>query len=81
MTVTIYGYCRISTNKQNNDRQITNILKAYPKAEIWQEIYTGTKTDGRKKFEHLLKIIQSGDVIVFDSVYRMTSDAQIRFKE
>ena len=61
----IYGYCRISTNKQNIDRQIRNILKAYPKAEIWQETYTGTKTDGRKKFEHLLKIIQSGDVIVF----------------
>ena len=76
----IYGYCRISTNKQNIDRQIRNILKAYPKAEIWQETYTGTKTDGRKKFEHLLKIIQSGDVIVFDSVSRMSRNAEIGFQ-
>ena len=80
MTVTIYGYCRISTNKQNIDRQIRNILKAYPKAEIWQETYTGTKTDGRKKFEQLLKISQSGDVIVFDSVSRMSRNAEVGFQ-
>ena len=76
----IYGYFRISTNKQNIDRQIRNILKAYPKAEIWQETYTGTKTDGRKKFEQLLKISQSGDVIVFDSVSRMSRNAEIGFQ-
>ena len=55
----IYGYCRISTSKQNIERQIRNILTSYPKAEIWQETYTGTKTDGRKKFEQLLKTIRS----------------------
>ena len=76
----IYGYCRISTNKQNIERQIRNIIKAYPKAEIWQETYTGTKTDGRKKFEQLLKIIQSGDVIVFDSVSRMSRNAEVGFQ-
>lgn len=76
----IYGYCRISTNKQNIERQIRNILKTYPKAEIWQETYTGTKTDGRKKFEQLLKTIQFGDVIVFDSVSRMSRNAEIGFK-
>ena len=76
----IYGYCRISTNKQNIDRQIRNILKAYPKAEIWQETYTGTKTDGRKKFEQLLKIIKTGDTVVFDSVSRMSRNAEIGFQ-
>ena len=76
----IYGYCRISTNKQNIERQIRNILKVYPKAEIWQETYTGTKTDGRKKFEQLLKTIKSGDVIVFDSVSRMSRNAEIGFQ-
>ena len=80
MTVTIYGYCRISTNKQNIERQIRNILKAYPKAEIWQETYTGTKTDGRKKFEHLLKTIETGDTVVFDSVSRMSRNAEIGFQ-
>ena len=76
----IYGYCRISTSKQNIERQIRNILKSYPKAEIWQETYTGTKTDGRKKFELLLKTIKSGDVIVFDSVSRMSRNAEVGFQ-
>ena len=44
----IYGYCRISTSKQNIERQIRNILKSYPKAEIWQETYTGTKQTGER---------------------------------
>ena len=47
----IYGYCRISTNKQNIERQVRNILKCYPKAVIRQEVYTATKTHGRKVFE------------------------------
>ena len=76
----IYGYCRISTNKQNIERQIRNILKFYPQAEIWQETYTGTKTDGRKKFEQLLKIIKSGDTVIFDSVSRMSRNAEVGFQ-
>jgi len=76
----IYGYCRISTDKQNIERQIRNILKAYPKAEIWQEAFTGTKTEGRKKFEQLLKVIGLGDIVVFDSVSRMSRNAEIGFQ-
>ena len=76
----VYGYCRISTDRQNIERQIRNILKAYPDAVIKQEVYTGTKTDGRKVFEQLLKIIRSGDTIVFDSVSRMSRNAEIGFE-
>ena len=76
----IYGYCRISTDKQNIERQIRNIHKAYPDAVIKQEIYTGTKTDGRKMFEYLLKIVRAGDTIVFDSVSRMSRNAEIGFQ-
>lgn len=76
----IYGYCRISTGKQNIERQIRNILKAFPTADIRQEVYTGTKSDGRKIFEQLLKIIKSGDTVVFDSVSRMSRNAEIGFK-
>ena len=76
----IYGYCRISTDKQNIDRQIRNIQKAYPKAKIKQEIYTGTKTDGRKVFEQLLKTVKAGDTIVFDSVSRMSRNADVGFQ-
>ena len=75
----IYGYCRISTDKQNIERQIRNIQKAYPDAVIKQEIYTGTKTDGRKMFEYLLKIVCAGDTIVFDSVSRMSRNAETGF--
>ena len=76
----IYGYCRISTDKQNIERQIRNIHKAYPDAVIKQDIYTGTKTDGRKMFEYLLKIVRAGDTIVFDSVSRMSRNAETGFK-
>ena len=78
--IMIYGYCRISTDKQNIERQIRNIQKAYPDAVIKQEVYTGTKTDGRKVFEQLLKIVRSGDTIVFDSVSRMSRNAEIGFQ-
>ncbi len=76
----IFGYCRISTDRQNIERQIRNIQKAYPDAIIKQEVYTGTKTDGRKVFEQLLKIVRSGDTIVFDSVSRMSRNAETGFQ-
>ena len=76
----IYGYCRISTDKQNIERQIRNIQKEYPEASIKQEIYTGTKTEGRKVFEYLLKIVKPGDTIVFDSVSRMSRNAETGFQ-
>ena len=76
----IYGYCRVSTDKQNIERQIRNIQKAYPDAIIKQEVYTGTKTDGRKVFEQLLKLVKSGDTIIFDSVSRMSRNAETGFQ-
>lgn len=71
----IYGYCRISTPKQNIDRQVRNILAVYPDAVIRKEVYTGTKFQGRKELDRILKSIQPGDMIVFDSVSRMSRDA------
>lgn len=74
-----YGYCRISTRKQSIDRQIRNILKEYPEAKIVQEIFTGTKYQGRKELESLLKKVQPHDTIIFDSVSRMSRDAEEGF--
>lgn len=71
-----YGYCRISTGKQNIERQVRNILTEYPDATIIREVYTGTKFQGRTKMEYLLKRVQNGDIIVFDSVSRMSRDAE-----
>lgn len=71
-----YGYCRISQKKQNIDRQVRNILEIYPKAYIIKEAYTGTKIYNRKEFERLLKVVKSGDTIIFDSASRMSRNVE-----
>lgn len=75
----IYGYCRISTNKQSIERQVRNIERDYPNAKIIKEVYTGTKID-RIEFNKLLKVVKQGDTIVFDSVSRMSRNAEEGFK-
>lgn len=74
-----YGYCRISTSKQNIARQIRNITHAYPEAKIIEETYTGTTTD-RPAFDRMLRQLQLGDTVVFDSVSRMSRNAQEGFE-
>lgn len=76
----IYGYCRISTNTQSIERQHRNILKLYPNAIIVNEIYTGTKIHSRKELNKLLNIINKGDTIIFDSVSRMSRNAEEGFE-
>lgn len=69
-----YGYCRISTRKQNIERQIRNILSEFSDAIILQEEYTGTKLD-RKEWNKLFNSVRTGDTIIFDSVSRMSRNA------
>lgn len=78
MANNIYGYCRISQKKQSIDRQIRNIKTAYPTATILQEAYTGTTID-RKEWNRLFQKAKSGDTIVFDSVSRMSRNAEEGF--
>ena len=66
-----YGYCRVSTPKQNIERQVRNILKVHPDAIIVREVFTGTQFQGRNELDKILKIIKPGDMIIFDSVSRM----------
>ena len=75
-----YGYCRISTPKQSIERQIRKVRKAYPKAKLYLEAYTGT-TSNRKGWSRLLRIVQPGDVIVFDSVSRMSRNTEEGFAD
>lgn len=72
----VYGYCRISRRTQNVERQVRNIKTAYPTAIIIEEAYTGTKIKGREKFERLCKTVREGDTIIFDSVSRMSRNAE-----
>ena len=76
----IYGYCRISKPKQVIERQIRNIKSVYPDAVIIQEIFTRTRMD-RKEWLKLMKIIRPGNIIVFDSVSRMSGNAEEGFAE
>lgn len=71
----IYGYARISRPTQNIERQIRSILALYPDAHIVQEKYTGTVFD-RPAWNKLCKTVQPGDTIIFDSVSRMSRNAE-----
>jgi len=74
-----YGYCRISTAKQSLERQERNIKKEYPDALIVKEVFTGTKFQGRKELEKIINMVVEGDVIIFDSVSRMSRSAEEGF--
>lgn len=72
----IYGYARVSTARQDITRQIRNIMAIDPNTKIYKEVFTGTKTTGRYELQKLLKKVQAGDTIIFDSVSRMSRNAQ-----
>jgi DNA invertase Pin-like site-specific DNA recombinase len=74
----IYGYCRVSTSKQNIERQVRNILAIYPMAVIIREVYTRTVIN-RKEWTKLFEKVKSGDTIVFDSVSRLSGNAEEGF--
>lgn len=73
-----YGYCRISKAKQSIERQIRNIKAAYPNALIIQEVFTRTRID-RKEWQKLVSKVKEGDMIIFDSVSRMSGNADDGF--
>ena len=70
-----YGYARVSTPSQNIERQVRNILAVYPDAIIVKEVSTGTRFQGRKELDRILKMVKPDTTIVFDSVSRMSRNA------
>ena len=74
----IFGYARISTKKQNIERQVRNIHSECNEAVIVREAFTGTTTT-RPEFDRLLKLVKEGDTIIFDSVSRMSRNASEGF--
>lgn len=79
----IYGYARCSTKKQDAQRQLRNIAAACQDANIkfYFDAFTGTKMEGRKDWSRLIKVIKPGDTIYFDSVSRMSRNAEEGVKE
>lgn len=74
----VYGYCRISTRQQSIERQIRNIKAENNDTVIVTEVYTGTKQD-RPEWNKLYKQLKPGDTIIFDSVSRMSRNADEGF--
>ena len=74
----MYGYTRISRAKQSIERQIRNIKAAYPTATIIQEVFTRTSLN-RKEWQKLYNKVKAGDTIIFDSVSRMSGNAEEGF--
>ena len=71
----IIGYCRVSTKlqaKEGNslEQQKEEILNKYSNAEIYQESYTGTKTD-RPVFNDVVSKLLKGDMLVVTKLDRL----------
>ena len=73
-----YGYCRISRPKQSIERQIRNIKAQYQDSVIVQEDSRALRMD-RRQWQLLMKRVKAGDTIIFDSVSRMSGNAEEGF--
>jgi len=73
----VYAYCRVSTKMQKLQRQIDNIKAAYPEissSSYYMDSFTGRTMD-RPEWNKLYKRLKAGDMVVFDSVSRMSRNA------
>lgn len=73
----VYSYIRVSTKKQSLERQRQNIESAYPDEVIifYQEKESGKNND-RPVWKKLQSVLKDGDKVIFDSVSRMSRDAE-----
>lgn len=75
----LYAYTRVSTQRQSIKRQIDNITSAdggaYAGALFFNDRFTGSTLD-RPEWNRLYKRLEPGDTVVFDSVSRLSRDAE-----
>ncbi|MBL3826559.1 MULTISPECIES: recombinase family protein [unclassified Marinobacter] len=62
--MTVFAYCRVSTNEQDTSAQREAVLKRYPSAVVREEKASGTSRSGRPVLELLLEVLTDGDVLV-----------------
>ena len=72
----IYAYERVSTRKQNTERQdrvLRNILKdrGISINKIFQDKITGKTTEKRVQLEKMLNTVQPGDIVYCESISRL----------
>ena len=75
----LYAYTRVSTQRQSTRHQIDNIAAAdggaYAGALFFNDKFTGSTLD-RPEWNRLYKRLEPGDTVVFDSVSRLSRDAE-----
>ena len=69
------GYARVSSNGQNHDGQV-EALKAAGCKKVYSEKRSGKSTNGRHKFERLMKAIKSGDTVVVTKLDRLARSSR-----
>lgn len=88
----IFSYSRVSTPRQKIERQLTNVIRAYPELadhpeRMFKDKFTGRRMD-RPDWNRLYKIVirnaedenyKETDQIVFDEVSRMARNAEEGF--
>ncbi len=72
MEETIYGYARVSTREQNEDRQMIAMQQfGVAQAHIFLDKQSG-KDFNRPAYRRLLNILQEGDTLVIKSIDRLS---------
>jgi DNA invertase Pin-like site-specific DNA recombinase len=76
-----YGYVRVSSRDQNVARQMDDMEKlGIPKDRVFIDYQSG-KNFERKNYQHLIKRLKKGDLLVIKSIDRLGRDYQMIIDE
>jgi DNA invertase Pin-like site-specific DNA recombinase len=68
----LVGYCRVSTEEQNLDRQIDALIKyGVDSRNIYQEKITGTKRD-REQLNKMVDELKENDIVIISDLTRIS---------
>lgn len=68
----LFGYARVSTDKQTNDKFISSLVEAgVPKDNIVEEVISGTKSWKNRKLGELVYSLSQGDRILVPELSRL----------
>lgn len=76
----IYGYCSTASGKRELTKQRNRILEDYPDAVFLHEKHKINLEDPIFLLEHLRAVVTSQDMLVFDSIYRISTDADTCYR-
>jgi DNA invertase Pin-like site-specific DNA recombinase len=72
MTMTVFGYARVSTTEQELENQISTLKQnGVPSENIFAEHFTGTKKD-RPQLNLLMQNLKSGDELIITKLDRLS---------